>query len=146
MDESTINRDSFDRQLGAIEDLPDVLSTKATTIVDTTPIIGLAQTFIIQSYRQRDVGDRVFLQFVDAQGTKRIVIPPKVAQAIARQRSALTKKSRSKGAREAQNGRRPGFLNMSTEARAEARTKAAATRAKKAAKRKSRRANAQATA
>jgi hypothetical protein len=132
MDESTINRDSFDRQLGAIEDLPDVLSTKATTIVDTTPIIGLAQTFIIQ--------------FVDAQGTKRIVIPPKVAQAIARQRSALTKKSRSKGAREAQNGRRPGFLNMSTEARAEARTKAAATRAKKAAKRKSRRANAQATA
>jgi hypothetical protein len=146
MDESTINRDSFDRQLGLIEDLPDVVATKATTIVDTTPMIGMSQTFIIQSYRQRDYGDRVFLQFVDSEGTTRIVIPPKVAEAIARQRVALTKKSRSRAAREAQNGRQPGFLNMSKEARAEARTKAAATRAKKAAKRKSRRANVRATA
>jgi hypothetical protein len=134
-----IARDAYDRQLGLIEDLPDVLSTRPSTIVDTVPIVGLSQTFIVQSYRQREVGDRIFIQYLDAAGTQRLVIPPKVADAIARQRSALTKKSRSKAARESQDGRQPGFLKMSAEDRTKAREKGAATRARNAEARRRRR-------
>ncbi len=138
MTNESSGRDAYDRQLGMIDDLPDVLSTRPSTIVDTTPIVGLSQTFIVQSYRQREVGDRIFIQYVDSSGTQRIVIPPKVADVIARQRSALTKKSRSKAARESQDGRQPGFMKMSEADRKKARQKGAATRVRKAAARQKR--------
>ena len=82
--------DKFDRMMGALHDLPDVTRAKPSTVVCTLPIIGASQTFIIQTFRQREIGDTIFLQYVDDGGSVRIAIPPAAANAIARQREALT--------------------------------------------------------
>lgn len=89
--------DAFDRQLAALHDLPDVTRTKATTVTVVPPLgVGGTQTFICQTYRQAERGDTIFITVVSNQGAVRVVIPPKVANTIARQRDALTTKVRSK--------------------------------------------------
>jgi hypothetical protein len=92
--------DKFDRVHGALADLPDVTKVKASTITTHQALIGATQTFIVQTFRQKEQGDTIFLQYLDAEGSKRIVIPPAVADAIARQRDALTTKSRKRTGRE----------------------------------------------
>ena len=91
--------DTFDRIIGALHGLPDVTAAKPSTIQSITPMLGRSQTFVIQTYRQREVGDFIFLQLVDAEGRARIVIPPAAADAIARQRDAITTKVRQKQGR-----------------------------------------------
>jgi hypothetical protein len=91
--------DAYDRLLGALDGLPDVVQSRPTTIRLTTPLLGNSQTFIVQTVRQKDKGDTIFLEVVSREGSQRIAIPPGVANAIARQRDALTAKSRSKAAR-----------------------------------------------
>jgi hypothetical protein len=113
----------FDRRLGALFGIPDVLSTSPATIQTARALVGDAQTFIVQTYRMRDddgagkvkSGDTVFLQYVDAEGSVRIVLPPEVTACIARQRDALTTRSRKRGAKAAAEDRKargiqPGFL------------------------------------
>lgn len=107
--------DKFDRILGGLEGLPDVTKTAPSTITTVSPIIGAAQTFIVQTLRQREVGDTIFLQYVDDKGAVRIAIPPQAAQVIARQRDALTVKVRKrvgKASAEARKarGELPGFM------------------------------------
>lgn len=91
----------FDRQLGMLVGLPDVTHTKAQTVSYLTPLTGLAQTFIAQTFRHREEGDTIFLQFVSADGAVRIVIPPKVTAALHRQDSSLGKRNRKAAARQA---------------------------------------------
>lgn len=108
-------KNRFDRALGALFGLPDVLSTPPTTIRATLPMVGMAQTFIVQTYRQREQGDTIFLEHVDETGSTRLVIPPAVTRVIARQREALTGRSRRKAAQAAADDRKakgikPAFL------------------------------------
>jgi hypothetical protein len=107
--------DTYDRQIGALKGLPDVIEVKPSTVRVTIPLLGLSQTFIVQTIRQREVGDHVFLETVSRDGAVRIVLPPQVADAIARQRDALTAKSRSKAAKalaqeRKERGELPAFL------------------------------------
>jgi hypothetical protein len=107
--------DQFDRLLGGLLGLPDISSTKPSTIRTVTPIVGTSQVFIVQTYRQRDVGDTIFLECVNKEGTVRLAIPPAVAEAITRQRDALTGKTRSKAAKinaqaRKERGELPGFM------------------------------------
>jgi hypothetical protein len=107
--------DKFDRLAGALANLPDVTESKPSTVMAHTALIGETQTFIIQTRRQREVGDWVFLQYVDANGATRIVIPPQAAEVIARQRDALSTKNRKKAGREQAAARKargelPAFL------------------------------------
>lgn len=107
--------DSFDRLLGSLHGLPDVTRTKPSTLRVVTPLTGVSQIFIVQTYRQREQGDTIFLESVNNAGTVRLAIPPAVAEAIARQRDALTGKVRSAtGKRIAQErkdrGELPGFM------------------------------------
>lgn len=107
--------DKFDRMLGGLLNLPDVTSTKPSTVVALLPLIGQAQTYILQTLRQRDKGDTIFVQYVDDQGAVRLVIPPAAAETIARQRDALTTKTRKRAAREQAQARKargdvPAFL------------------------------------
>ncbi len=99
--------DDYDRLLGSLAGLPDTLHTKPTTI-DVVPFLGVggSTTFILHTVRQRDQGDTVFLRAVGASNSFRIVLPPAVTNAIARQRGALDTKSRKKGARQAVETRR----------------------------------------
>lgn len=90
--------DKYDRMMGALANLPDVTHTKPSTIQTLSPLIGEAQTFIVQTYRQSEVGDTVFLQYVDADKAVRLVLPPKAVEAICRQRDSLSTTNRRKAA------------------------------------------------
>jgi len=105
----------FDRLVGALEGLPDVTKSKPTTLRAMLPLIGIARSYIVQTYRQKDKGDTIFLETVGSEGSVRIPIPPQVADAIARQREALTGKVRSKAAKAVAadrkaRGEQPAFL------------------------------------
>jgi hypothetical protein len=93
--------DLFDRTIRALDGLPDVVKTKPATVRALTPVLGLSQTFIVQTYRQKDQGDTVFVEYIGAEGSLRLALPPVVADTIARQRDVLTDKSRSKAAKAA---------------------------------------------
>lgn len=116
MSEAYKTIDKFDRMLGALHSLPDVAATQPSTVVAVLPLIGSAQTYIIQTLRQKEQGDTIFVQYVDDQGSVRLVIPPAAADAIARQRDALTAKNRKRAARESAQRRKaagiqPAFLS-----------------------------------
>ena len=107
--------DKFDRMLGALDRCPDVTRTKPSTIVSHTALIGAAQTFIVQTLRQREQGDTIFIQYVDDGGAVRIFLPPEVADTIARQRDSLTTKVRKRVGKEQAQARKsrgelPGFM------------------------------------
>jgi len=92
--------DLFDKLLGSVHGLPDITSTKPSTVQAISPLLGCTQMFIVQTYRQKDLGDTIFLQAVSKEGTVRLALPSAVADAIARQRDSLTGKSRSRAAQE----------------------------------------------
>jgi hypothetical protein len=105
----------FDRLVGALEGLPDVTKSKPSTIRAMLPLVGIARSYILQTYRQRDKGDTIFLETIGSEGSIRIAIPPQVADAIARQRESLTGKVRSKAAKATaaerkRQGIKPAFL------------------------------------
>jgi hypothetical protein len=87
--------DSFDRVIGAMDGLPGVHKTRPTTITTVQPILGNAQSFVVQTYKDKDEGYFITVQSVSAEGSIRIILPPKVALTIYRQREALVKKARS---------------------------------------------------
>jgi hypothetical protein len=108
--------DPFDRTIGALHGLPDVSQTK-TSVTRVVPPFGVGgtQLYVVQTYRQREQGDTIFLEHVSETGTVRLVIPPQVAAVIARQRDQLTAKTRSKAAKAVaqerkERGEIPGFL------------------------------------
>lgn len=71
------------------------LQTKATTIEVVNNITGETETFIIQTIREEKKGDHIVLKFMDKDGVKRLILPPKVAATIERQHNSLSAKSRS---------------------------------------------------
>jgi hypothetical protein len=109
---------TFDRLIGALHGLPDVTVARPSTIRTLSPLIGAAQTFIVQTYRQKDSGDTIFIECVSGEGSFRLAIPPKVSEAIARQRESLATKTRSKAAKAVaqerkERGEVPAFLRRS---------------------------------
>ena len=152
----------FDRILGGLDGVPGVDKTPASTLIALVDVVGKASTFIVQTYRRRDegdvqlapgqidrpmdrAGDTIFVQHIDANGSYRFVLPPIVADTIARQRDLLTAKGRRRGARAAAETRKArgvvaGFAALSPAQLARARRLAQATRQKKAAARAARKA------
>lgn len=107
--------DKFDLVIGSLNGRADVASVKPSTKQVYTPVIGGTQTFIVQTLRTKEEGDHIFIQYLDADGSFRMAIPPAVADLIARQREALTSKNRRAAAREQAQVRKaagvvPGFL------------------------------------
>ena len=112
--------DLFDRTIGGLQGIPDTVHTRPTVVRSVQPIIGDAQTFIVQTYRQNEVGDTIFLECTSKQGSMRLVIPPKVAAVIARQYDSLGGKMRSKTAKRLAQERKdrgelPGFMRKKKE-------------------------------
>jgi len=136
-DEQRMTVSEFDRLVGALEGLPDMVKSKPSTIRAMLPLIGIARSYIVQTYRQRDRGDTIFLETVGSEGSIRLAIPPQVAEAIARQRESLGSKSRSKAAKATMadrmaRGEAPHLHLLDPKVR----KKAQAARAAKAAQRK----------
>lgn len=65
-----------------------------------TPVREQARTWIVQTFRHRERGDYVFVEYVGPEGSIRLALPPQVADTIARQRDALATKDRKLAARE----------------------------------------------
>lgn len=112
------DKPSFDRQLGLLHGLPDVVTSRPTT-VRVTSLVS-TDTYILQTVRQRDVGDTVFLECVGDGSVTRIVIPPKVIAVLDRQRNGLTDQNRKKSAKAVAAERKrlgiqPGFLKAKKE-------------------------------
>lgn len=125
-DERTV--EAFDYELGQLTGLPGVTHTKQATVLATNGLTE-SSTWIVQTYRRRSVPDivedaerpmpardTIFVQFIGKGGRSlRLVIPPAVADIIARQREALVTKNRISGAKRAASTRKergiePGFL------------------------------------
>ena len=120
MDDTNIVRAEFDRILAGLDGLPDVTHAGPSTIRSVS-FIGTGQTFIVSTYRMRDRGDTIFLETISGEGSLRLVIPPAVADAIARQRDTLTAKVRrkvGKASAEArkQRGELPAFMKRGPKA------------------------------
>ena len=108
--------DPFDRTIGVVHGLPDVTLTK-TSVTRVVPPFGVGgtQLYVVQTYRQKEQGDTIFMEHVSETGTIRLVIPPRVSTVIARQREQLTAKTRSKAAKAVaqerkERGEVPAFL------------------------------------
>ena len=108
--------DPFDRSIGVLHGLPDVTEAK-TSVTRVVPPFGVGgtQLYVVQTYRQKEQGDTIFLEHVSETGTVRLVIPPQVSAVIARQREQPTAKTRSKAAKAVAQERRergeiPAFL------------------------------------
>lgn len=88
--------------------------TRPTTFKVVEGVTGLAETYTVETGRAED-GDYCFVERVDETGVTRICLPPKVVNAIVRQRDALTAKARSRRATEVARARKergelPGFM------------------------------------
>lgn len=108
--EHTISK--FDRIRGGLHGV--ALFTKQSTIRDIQTITGQAETFCIETGRHED-GDYIFVECIAHDATTRICLPPKVANAIASQREALTTRRRSIAGKIVAQARKdrgelPGFM------------------------------------
>jgi len=92
VDTQTISK--YDRTFGGLHDV--CLSTKPSTIKNVQTLTGKSETFVIITMRHEELGDYVFVECMDENGLTRLALPPKVANAIASQRDALTKRNRSR--------------------------------------------------
>jgi hypothetical protein len=106
----------FDKAYGGLV-AGNNLHTKPTTIQELN-FIGESETFIVQTIRITDGkerGDHVVISFVDKEGTKRLILPPRVTNAILRQKNSLTARNRSNVSRAVAKARMlagelPGFM------------------------------------
>jgi len=109
----------FDRAFSGLQG-GNNLPTKPTTIEYVEPITGEAETFIVQTIRaeykvcvtkgwetktETRVGDFIVIKYVDKDGTKRLILPPRVADTIERQHTALSKKNRTNASKSAMKQR-----------------------------------------
>ncbi len=91
MPDETISK--YDRVYGGLLDVS--LATKPSTIKNVQTLTGKTDTFVIQTLRHSENGDYIFIECMDETGVVRLALPPKVANLIASQRDALTKRRRS---------------------------------------------------
>jgi hypothetical protein len=104
----------FDRIRGGLEGV--ALFTKASTIQHVQQLTGKAETFVVRTARCEDMGgDFILIECIDDGGVTRIALPPRVANAVASQRDALTARRRSAAAKRVAADRKargevPGFM------------------------------------
>ena len=87
----------YDRVRGGLDGA--AVFTKPSTVKHTEVLTGKSETYIVETARHHELGDTIFVECMNADGLVRIALPPKVANAIARQRNALTDQIRSREAR-----------------------------------------------
>lgn len=112
-------KSKFDRAIGELTGLPDVRKCKPSTLRSVMPITGDSQTFVVQTFRRigdgPEAGCSVFIEYFDAEGVVRLVIPPNVSKLIADQRQALSDRLRRESAKRSAADRKargilPGFM------------------------------------
>lgn len=105
-------RSKFDRDVAGLMG-GNNLTVKATT-VENIAFGGEAETFIIQTVRD-EKGDNIIIKYGEGNSLMRLILPPKAAAVIARQKDAITAKSRRNTGRASAQARKdrgelPGFM------------------------------------
>lgn len=90
--------DVYSRTLARLSDNPAGVTTKGSTL-DLVTLLGHAETWVVKTIRIGS-GETCFLQRINAEGGQRLILPPEVMAAIARQRDALGGIVRRRGARQ----------------------------------------------
>jgi len=129
--------DPYDVSFGQLKGLPDVVQARPSTVQSVQFLTGTTVTYIVQTLRQAAEGDTVYLQLISREGGTRLVLPPAVTNVIARQRDAITTRTRSEaGKRVAAERKAAGHVQtFSEEARAMGLNTRSVNAAKRAAKR-----------
>lgn len=83
MSDQTLPTDHFSRRLRELTDNPGAV--RSTSTIQTADFYGNAESWIVDTFRL-DAREEVFLQRISADAPIRIVLPPAVTAAIARQR------------------------------------------------------------
>lgn len=114
-------RSPFDQTLAQLIGLPNGAHTDPS-VVQTRDFYGNSTDYIVQTVKW-DEGETVFLHQVNAEGSHRYMLPPKVVQTILRQRdSVITQVRRRHGKRIAAERKAAGYesplLNPEVRARA----------------------------
>jgi len=91
--------DVYSKTLSRLLDNPAGVKTKGSTI-DLVTLLGHSETWVVQTIRI-DQHETVFVQRINVEGGMRLVLPPAVTAAIARQRDAIGSVIRRRGARQA---------------------------------------------
>lgn len=97
---------AFDRRLGQLIGLNDCVASGEAVIREVPTLgVGGTETFIVQTVRQLEAGDHVFIEKVSDEGTVRLVLPPRVVAAIVRQREGNITRTRRRNGRAAMEQR-----------------------------------------
>lgn len=109
---------TYDRMMGQLDGLPGHLRSKPVTLRTIAPVVGVAQTFIVQTFQQRETRagkdgkettvsqHSVFIEYFGPEGVIRLALPPVVSDQIHRQREDLITRARKRAARQAVETRR----------------------------------------
>jgi hypothetical protein len=90
--DTPIPQDLFSRELRSLRDNPGAFSSQST--IDTQDFYGNAATWVLETFRDNDGTETVFVQRNDAEGGQRWVLPSKVVAALARHREQLSVRAR----------------------------------------------------
>jgi hypothetical protein len=110
----------FEDTIRRLKGCPDVTTSGPATKAGFTPVTELPVTFIVRTWRHREEGDYIFLEYIGPDDNIRLCLPPEVAECMARQRDILTTKNRKRAAkaeaaRRKAEGIQPAFLKARAE-------------------------------
>ena len=110
-----VHADAYDTAIKSLQGRPETICTQMQAIVIEDAMKTSERQYTVRTFRVREEGDHVCLTYVGAEGSFRLVLPPKVTAAITRQRDVLTTKNRkaaarAEAARRKAQGIQPGFL------------------------------------
>jgi hypothetical protein len=111
--ENTIARDIYSETFRRLQDNPASVAAHGSTVTLTT-LLGHTETWVVKVIRV-DGRDTALLQRIDATGGMRLVLPPEVVNAMARQRDGISGVQRRRAAKRGAETRKekgivPGFL------------------------------------
>jgi len=103
---------SYDRLIANLNGLPDCVHSRPSPVRVISPLIGNVETFIVQTFRQREQGDVIFIEHTGPEGYERYYLPPEVVRVIMRQRDQLETQNRKRAARIEYERRKQEGLEM----------------------------------
>ncbi len=93
------NTKSYDRLMASLNGLPDSSRSRPSPVRVIHPLLGNVETFIVQTFRQREEGDTIFIEHTGPDGYERYYLPPDVVRVLMRQRDQLETQNRRKAGR-----------------------------------------------
>lgn len=92
-----MEKSPYDAAMAKLDGAQGVTKSKEST-VRTMPLWGIeggSEMWVVQTVRQADVGEFIFVDHITDAGSERLVLPPEISAVLYRQRDAVSAKHRS---------------------------------------------------